>query len=531
MLDAWASAASSVLALPTLGVILVGILIGFVVGLLPGLGGPVTLAIMIPFTFGMEPITAFALLLSMLAVTPTVGGLTSILLGVPGEAVSAALVLDGRPMARRGEAGRAISASLVSSLVGALIGVAVLTVSIPIIRPVVLAFGSPEFFMLIVVGITFLGALSAGSPSKGLLAGVIGLMFGTVGMSLQSSIPRFTFGMLELWDGVGLVAAAMGLFAFPEIVDMLRQGSSLNAPLQDVGRGMWSGVRDVIRHRWLTLRCSLLGTFIGIVPGLGGTVAQWIAYAHAAQGRPSEQAFGDGAIEGVIGPGAANDAKDGGSLIPTIAFGVPGSLNMAILLGAFLIHGLVPGQAMLTTNLDVTLSMILVLIISNVVAVAIALLTAKHLVRVMLIPVKYLVPPTIALLYMGAYVSRNSMFALGMLILFGFIGLAMKALDWPRAPLILGLILGPLGENYLFISVSRYGLGWFQRPIVIFLAIVSVLAILRSLRSEKPEHAGLRGGEPDATPVPGSDGTAHDPGSDDRDGMPTRRPRDEADDL
>ena len=479
MLEALANGLFSVFSWPTFGYLLIGVVIGFAVGILPGLGGSVTLALMLPFTFDMKPVEAFAFLLGMLSVTATTGDITSILFGVPGEVISAALVLDGHPMAKQGQAGRALGAALMSSLVGALLGAFALAAAIPIVRPLVLSFASPEMFMLSVLGITFLATLSSGQVLKGLIAGGVGLMLATVGQDPQSGIQRYTFNQLHLWDGVGLVPVAVGLFAIPEIVDLAMKGTSIAE--QHVGKigGVLEGVKDTFRHFWLTIRCSLIGTFAGIIPGLGGTVAQWLAYAHAVQSSPNKERFGKGAIEGVLGPGAANNSKEGGNLIPTVAFGVPSSVTMAILLGAFLIQGLVPGPTMLTRNLDLIMSFVWLIVVANVITVAVCFLFLEQIARITFIRGGLLIPPILLLVYIGAFAEKNSMPDLLMMLLFGLLGLIMVFLDWPRPPLVLGLVLGRLAETNLFISTARYGMDWVtSRPIVMVLIVICLVSVL-----------------------------------------------------
>src|SRR5436853_5777347 len=341
---------------------LLGMALGFVVGLLPGLGGPTTLALMLPFVFKMTPIEAFAFLLGMLAVTATTGDITSILFGIPGEPTTAATIVDGHAMAKNGEAGRALGAAMMSSLVGAVFGALVLGLAIPIVRPLVLTLGSPEFFMLALLGITFVASLSGEALVKGLVAGCLGLWFATIGLDPVTGIQRYTFGQLFLWDGIGLVPVTIGFFAIPEVIDLAVQGSSIAKVEVGPLGGVWQGVRDTFHHWALVLRCSAIGTFIAIIPGMGAATTQWLAYAHAVQSSKNRGTFGQGRIEGVLGPGAANNSTLGGSLVTTVAFGVPASVTMAILMGAFLIQGLVPGPSMLTPapkgHLTLTLSMV-----------------------------------------------------------------------------------------------------------------------------------------------------------------------------
>jgi TctA family transporter len=283
----------------------------------------------------------------MHSVAATTGDITSVLFGVPGEAISAATVVDGYPMAKKGEAGRALGAALMSSLLGALIGAVALALAVPIVRPLVLTFGSPELFMLSLVGISCITSLSGTTTRgqiKGFAMGLFGLLISTIGQERQSGSLRFDLGMMYLWDGLDFVPVLVGIFAIPEIIDLAVRGTSIagDRPPENLSSGVMEGVKDTFRHFWLVFRCSIIGVFVGIMPGAGGGVAQWMAYAHAVQSATDSKergGFGKGDIRGVLGPGAANNSKEGGELIPTVAFGVPGSGAMAILLSGFLIMG------------------------------------------------------------------------------------------------------------------------------------------------------------------------------------------------
>jgi len=321
--NAFVSGLTQLFSGTTFLLMLLGIAVGFVVGILPGLGGPTTLALMLPFIFKMNAVQAFAFLLGMTAVTNTTGDITSILFGVPGEPTTAATIVDGHPMAKKGEAGRALGAALMSSLIGAVFGALALALAVPIVRPLVLTFGSPEFFMLALLGVVFVASLSGDNLLKGLIAGGLGYLLATIGLDPISGIQRYTFGKLFLWDGIGLVPVTIGLFAIPEVIDLAVQGTSISK--QNVGKigGVMEGVKDTFRHFWMVIRCSALGTYIGLIPGMGGAVSQWIAYAHAVQSSPNKERFGKGAVEGVLGPGAANNSTLGGALIPTVPSACP----------------------------------------------------------------------------------------------------------------------------------------------------------------------------------------------------------------
>ena len=469
----------------TLGLMVIGILIGLVVGLLPGLGGITAMVLMLPFTFDMTPIQAFSFLLGMFVVSSNAGELTSILFGVPGEGTTAATILDGHPMAKKGQAGRAMGASLASSGVGAVVGAITLAIALPIVRPLVLSFGAPELFALTILGVTFIASLSGGSLTRSILMGGMGFALATVGSSPQTGIYRFTFGAPYLLEGVQLVPVALGLFAIPEIIDLaVRRTSIAQADLGKVG-GVIQGVKDAFTHRWLVVRSASLSAFIGLIPGLGSAAAQWMSYAHAVQSSPRQEEFGTGRVEGVLAPGASANAKEGGALIPTVAFGVPGSLAMAILLGAFQIVGLVPGPRMLTTHLDVTFSMVWILVIANFISIAFLALLLPQLVRLTKVKGLILVPIILAMVWLGAFSNQSNFGDLVLLAVAGAMGYAMVALDWPRPPLILGLVLGSLADKNLGIAYQRYHYDFFTDPAVVVILLIAAASLVYALVQNK----------------------------------------------
>jgi len=486
MLQAFVDGLFMVLSWNSISLMLVGIAVGFAVGILPGLGGPVTLALMLPFVFTMEGIEAFAFLLGMSAVTATTGDITSILFGVPGEAITASTIVDGHPMAKKGEAGRALGAALMSSLIGALFGAFCLALAIPIVRPLVLSVTSPEFFMLTLLGVTFLATLSGDAVVKGLAAAAIGLQLATVGLDPISGIERFTFGTLYLWDGVRLVPATLGLFAIPELIDLGVKGTSIAETKIGKLGGVLQGVKDTFRHWKLVLRCSAIGAYIGVIPGMGGAVSQWVAYAHAVQTSPKKERFGKGAVEGVLGPGAANNSTLGGALVPTLAFGVPGSVSTAILLGAFIIQGLVPGPPMLQPesqggSLPLTFSFVWILVLSNLFTVCICFVFLNQLAKITQVRGSLVIPFILLLIYLGGFAENNAFQDLLVVLFFGALGWVMVEIDWPRPPLLLGLVLGPLAENNLFLATDNYGSAWLWFPSVLFLFAVILAGTLYPL--------------------------------------------------
>jgi TctA family transporter len=481
---------------------LAGIVIGFMVGILPGLGGPVTLALMLPFIFSMSPVEAFSFLLGMAAVTSTTGNITSILFGVPGEPITASMVVDGHPMAKKGEAGRALGAALTSSFVGAIFGALCLAICIPLVKPLVLSVGSPQYFMLAMLGMAFLASLTGESVTKGLVAACLGLLFALVGLDPISGTERYTFEHIYLWDGIRLVPATLGLFAIPEIIGMAIAGTSIAKA--DVGKigGVFQGVRDTFHHWALVLRCSALGAYIGILPGMGGGTSQWVSYAHAVQSSPDKDRFGKGAVEGVLAPGAGTHSTLGGDMVPTVAFGVPGSVSTAILLGAFIIQGLVPGPQMLTPEaqggrLSLTFSFVWIIVVSNIIITAICFLFLAQIAKVTQVRSSLVIPFILLLIYLGSFAENNAFGDVIVMLVFGAIGWVMVQTDWPRPPLILGLVLGGLAEQNLFLSIDNYEMDWLGFPSVLALFALMVLGIFYPLfqrwreKRNKPQYKQL----------------------------------------
>ncbi len=467
----------------SLAFLVLGVVMGLSLGAIPGLGGLVGLAILLPFTLDLDTLSAFAVMIGLISVTTTSDTIPSVLFGVPGTAASQATILDGHPMAKKGEAGRAFGAAYMASMMGGLFGALILAVSIPVLRPIVLAFSAPEFFMMGMLGISMVAVLSGGAPLKGLVVGALGLMVGMVGMDYQVGEMRWTFGQLYLWEGVPLVPVALGIFAIPEMADLVIRGTRIADVPKDALRGVTVGIRDAFRHWFLVLRSSAVGVWVGATPGLGGAVVDWFAYGHAVQTeRGARDSFGTGDVRGVIAPESANNAKEGGSLIPTLAFGVPGSAAMAILLGVFLIQGISPGPDMLTKHLDVTYTMVWSIAIANIFGTGLCLLLTNHLARLANVRVHLLAPLVIVVVFLAAFQAKRHFGDLILLLSFGLLGWLMKRFGWPRPPLILGLVLSSVLENYFFISASHFGFGWLWRPIVLIIGALIVASLVYGQR-------------------------------------------------
>jgi putative tricarboxylic transport membrane protein len=462
-------------------VLVLGVIIGLAIGVLPGLNGIVGMAMLIPFTYNMDNYTAFALLLGMAAVITSSDFVTAVLFGVPGHVGAAATVIDGHAMARKGEAGRAFGAGFAASLAGGIVGAIILAVSIPVLRPIMLAIGSPELLAFTLFGMSMVATLSGRAPLKGLTAAGIGLMISMIGSRSQTGALRWTFDWLYLWDGVPLVPATLGVFALPELAELaiLRQRiAGNNAP--DIRlSNQWQGVRDTITHWWLVLRCAALGTALGAIPGLGSAVIDWIAYGYAQRTEKNSETFGTGDVRGVIAPESSNNAKEGGHLVPTIAFGVPAGASMALLLGAFLMHGLTPGPEMLTKHLDVTYTIVWSLTLAHVIGAIICLTGSRWLAQISRIRPEILLPIIVALVFVAAFEGSHDWGDLLLLFAFGVLGWIMKRLGWPRPPLVLGLVIGGIFERYLFISTELFGWAWVVRPAVLGILACVAWALYR----------------------------------------------------
>ena len=472
-----------------------GCVMGLVLGIVPGIGGLAGTAMLLPFTFNMDPYTAFALLLGLGSTTATGDPIPAILFGVPGGAASAATVLDGFPMAKKGEAGRALSAAYMASLMGGVFGAFLMFISIPVLRPIMLFLGSPELLAFSVLGISMVAVLSGSAPLRGLTAGCLGIMIAMIGTDPQSGTLRWTFDSLYLWDGLPLTPLLLGVFALPELCDLLisRTAIAADTSIGNIYKGQWQGAKDCFSHWWLIVRCSWIGGGIGSIPGISASVVDWLAYGHALKTeKGAGQTFGKGDVRGVIASESANNAKEGGALLPTVAFGVPGSATMAILLGAFLIHGLVPGPDMLTKNLDITYAMVWSIALANILGAGMCYAFSPQFAKLSVVRFSLILPAVLGIVYIGAFEATRQWGDLYSLLAFGLLGWIMKQFKWPRPPLILGVVLGDTIERYLFISVERYGITWFARPVVAILFLIAIIGLVRPFLQDIRIHGGLK---------------------------------------
>jgi putative tricarboxylic transport membrane protein len=465
----------------------VGVCIGLVFGILPGLGGKLGLVFLIPFTIGMEPLAGALFLLAMHSVVHTSGAIPSILFGIPGTGPDAATIIDGYPMAKNGEAGRALGATLLASGVGGVIGAAFLTLLLPFGNTLVLSIGVGEYFLLAVLGITFIASLSGRNILKGLIVGMFGLMLSFIRLDPLTAEPRYTYGQPFLWDGIDPITAVLAIFAIPEIIVLGSQLDQREIKSGPVGRyafrQVFEGCLDVFRHRWLTLRTSLIGAVIGAIPGLGGDVATWFCYGHAAQTSKTPERFGHGAVEGVIAPETANNAKEGGGLVPTLYFGIPGSASMAILLSALVALGIQPGPQLAATGSNLVWVLIWTLALANILAVFILLACAPFFSLLAGIRVQLLVPFIIVMSFLGAVVNGGAWQNLIILGLLGSIGYLFRRYDWPRAPFVVGIVLGPIAEVSHHKAMEIWGPAFLTRPLALsLLALIAATIVTNIVR-------------------------------------------------
>jgi TctA family transporter len=486
ILDAAAQALAAIAEPVRLTYLFTGVLIGLVLGILPGVGGVAGMALLLPFTFNMDSYSAFAFLLGLGAVTSTGDTIPAVLFGVPGTSASQATVIDGHAMAKKGEAGRALSAAYVASLIGGVFGAFILALTIPVLRPVMLYIGSPELLAFAVFGISMVATLAGSSPMRGVAAAGFGIMLAMIGGDPQTGTLRWTLDSLYLYDGLPLLPVALGIFALPELCDLsIRRTAIASDAKYDVRQGMRKGAADAIRNWPLVFRCGTLGAAIGAIPGLGSSVVDWFAYGHAVRTvKGATETFGAGDVRGVIAPESANNAKEGGALVPTIAFGVPGSASMAILLGAFLIHGLIPGPDMLTRNLDITYAMVWSIAAANILGAGLCFLFSGQFAKIATLRYTLILPLIMSVVFVGAFQGSRDWGDLYALLFFGLLGWTMKRLRWPRPPLILGFVLGAIIERYMFISVMRYEYEWLLRPVVMILFALAFIGLFRPLITE-----------------------------------------------
>ncbi len=476
-----------------------GVVMGLAVGVFPGLGGIAGLSLVLPFIFGMDTVSGLALMVGMVAVVPTSDTFASVLMGIPGSSASQATVLDGFPLAQKGEAARALAAAFASSLFGGLVGALFLTFFILIARPIVLAFGLPEMLMITIFGLSMVAVLAGRVPLKGLAAAGLGLLVGTIGEAdAGGSLRMATYDIAYLTDGLKLVIVGLGIFAVPEIVTLLRQDQSI-AKDAVLGAGWLDGVRDWWRNKMLSVRCAVIGVIVGVIPGLGGSVVDWIAYGHTVQTTRDKSNFGSGEIRGIIGPESSNNAKEGGGLVPTLIFGIPGSGSMAVFIGAVALLGsgdLEVGPQMLSANyLDITYSIVWLLALANVVGTALCIGLSPTIAKLTTIRFTLLAPFLFMLISFAAFQSGQNLADLVALFSIGLLGIFLRRFDWSRPAFLIGFVLSNPAETFANqayqVAASKFregmasGMEYLFGPIVIVLIIITAISIYFGIRQAK----------------------------------------------
>lgn len=503
MIEGLTQATVTIFQWPNPLLILIAVLFGIFIGILPGLGGSIVLALLIPVTFGMEAETAIIFLIAAYSVVGFGGMLTSILVNTPGAPENAATTADGYPMARQGRAAQAIGAATVSSVVGGLIGTVILILLVPVARQFILAFSYPEFFMMAIFGLTVIAIVTQGKLARGLVAAGVGFMLAFVGLDPITGDTRFTFGQLYLWDGIDIVPALIGLFAGAEVLALYGSGTPV---LQSTDEGVQArstfmeGARDNLRHWTLVLRGGIIGVIVGIVPGVGGTVASFLSYGQAVQTSKTPERFGKGAVEGVIASESANDAKEGGSLLPTVAFGIPGSTGMAIVLGALILHGVPAGPTLMRENINIVYALIMSMVAAKFIAPFVVWAIGTRAKWFTQIRPALITPLIVVTALTGAYAIQYQILDMLMVLVFAYVGYAMKKHDFSRIALVIALVLGGLVEQSYHQTVSAFGGigGFVTRPISATLLALTVIALVtpfflswrRRRRGESTIHMG-----------------------------------------
>ncbi|MCZ6448426.1 MAG: tripartite tricarboxylate transporter permease [Alphaproteobacteria bacterium] len=479
--------------------LIAGTLCGLLFGAIPGLGGTTSLALLIPLTFGMDKADAIMLMGGSMAATSTGGSISAILLNTPGIAPNAATMFDGFPLAQQGRAGEAIGAAATASALGGLIGVFTLILVIPIAKQIVLLFSPPEFFLLAVFGLCAIAVSTGTRLLQALIAAIFGFICAFVGFDYVSGIVRYTYGIEALWDGIKLVPALIGLFAISQMIDLAVKGGAIVTSTAEFKiQRISSGIKAVFKNWSTMLVGSAIGTFIGAVPGVGGTVAAFLSYSTQVQRDPTPDVpYGQGNIKGVIAPESANNAKDGGSLIPTLAFGIPGSAETAVFLGALVLHGLEPGPRLLFEHEDVVFTLILTLTFACVIATLIVLVLAKPMAYLTLVDAHILAPTVTVVALVGAYALQGEFGDVVVALAFAVIGYLMIRFQYPRITFTIALVLGEITERSFFqtmgISDDSWAIFVTRNVSLILIGLIIISLMVPSLRNWLRKRREARG--------------------------------------
>jgi putative tricarboxylic transport membrane protein len=489
--DAAVSALAQLMDPTLLIFLLCGVVAGLVMGIIPGLGGTGAVAVLLPFAFILEPTQALALIIGAVAVVHTSDTISAVLIGVPGSASATVTLMDGHAMAKQGQAARALSLAFLSSMAGGVLGAIGLTLSIPIARPLVLAFGSPELFMLTVLGISLTATLSRGNMLKGLLAGALGVLLGQVGAAPAAADYRFTFGSLFLNEGLDLVAVALGIFGLAEVMHLVAKRSAVS-DVTGMGGGWLLGIKDFFTHWRHVIRGALIGIWAGVLPGVGATAGTWMAYGSAVASSKDKKKFGKGDPRGIVGPESANNSVEAGDLIPTLLFGIPGGAPAALLMGALLVYGVEPGPRLITDHLDLVYTIVWSFALASIIGAALCFLISPPLAKLSTVPFPILGAGLVVIMFVAAYQEPKQFAVLQVMLLLALLGWFMKAIGMPRAPFLIGFVLSIPMERYYFLTTRLYtGAEWVTRPGVLVMLAILVVPLLLALRrrlGRRPEE-------------------------------------------
>jgi TctA family transporter len=501
LIDAALKGFLNILHLKVFAAMLIGVSIGTFTAVAPqGLGMPLVYAIMLPIVIKWEPVTGIALLIGASSVSAICAAYLPVLFGIPGGAGSQATILDGYPMGKRGEAKRALGASFMAGGMGCLIGTFTLALAIPAARPLIYLMGSPELFVIVLWGLSMVAVLAGRRPIKGLVAAFMGLLLATVGQQEQSGIMRFVFDRPYLLDGISISIIALALFGIPAALDLALKRLGIEQQPAPLKGKLFDGVKDTLREWWLVVRCSFIGVWVGIVPGIGSQVVDWLAYGHAAQSsKDGGKNFGRGDVRGVIAPESANDAKDGGDLVTTLLLGFPQGVVTALFIVALLAWGFLPGPEMIKKNPEIIYSVVWIQGISGIIGTMIGFTLAAQLAKLAQVRYSIMVPIIFFFVLMGAFSVTRDAADLLTVVIFGVAGYLMRRFGYPRPAMVLGLVLGGLMERYLYRSMASYGFTWLARPAVIVLLILATtsffFAVRGRMRSAAKQAAGAGGGD------------------------------------
>jgi putative tricarboxylic transport membrane protein len=486
LLELYGAGADLVFAPRPLLLILIGTVIGIVFGCMPGLSSTMALALFTPLTFGFSPSEGIVFLIAIYIASVYAGAIAAILVNIPGTPSAIATGLDGYPMARRGEAGRALGLATIASFCGGLVGVTVLMLFSPLLAQIARNFGTWEYAVLALLGLTLISYVSPGSIVKGLIGGTLGLLLASVGEELIFAYPRFTGGIAELGGGFDMVVLMIGFFGFAEVFNQIEEG--FKASVQQKVEGLWTSFREVGGYAGTILRSSVIGTLIGILPGAGGSIASITAYSVAKRVSPRSAEFGKGNPEGVVAGESSNNASVGGALVPMLTMGIPGDPMTAVLIGALMIHGLAPGPALFIQYQDFVSAIFLGFIVALVFMLFIGLTAARPFARLLTFPQPILLAVITLLCVVGSYAIQNSIFDIGVALVAGIAGYLLKKVDVHPAPIILGIVLGPLFEENLRRSLLLGDgsiMPYFTRPLSLTMILVILLVLFGPAISQR----------------------------------------------